>query len=169
MNSVTFSINTRLTSMVSWSQSLKRQHSNSSLIISISLLFCTKFHFIHDHFCFFSRICRKELEGGRVFRVPASERPQPHDDPSLLQASRELPRHRTHGEGFPFWKKSWSRNSGLLKGSNVCHSSFCYCSSGFFLRKLCVVQYNMLYIVSVHFLWHGGVVGNICLPNSLMS
>lgn len=51
------------------------------------------------------RLCRKELEEGRVFRVPASERPQPHDDPSLLQASRELPRHRRHGEGFPFRKK----------------------------------------------------------------
>lgn len=67
MNSVTFSINTRLTSMVSWSQSLKRQHSNSSLIISISLLFCTKFHFTHDHFVFFLEYVEKNWKEDTFF------------------------------------------------------------------------------------------------------
>lgn len=46
------------------------------------------------------RLCWKALGGGRVFRLPVSEWPQPHDDPTLLRAAWEFPRHWGHGEGL---------------------------------------------------------------------
>ena len=62
------------------------------------------------------RICSEPLGRGLVLWLPVPEWPQPHDDPALLKAARELPRHRGDGQKLPERKQLGGGDEGRQLG-----------------------------------------------------